>query len=41
MGATTTLVGGYTYDAMGKVTAVTPASDPQGILQKNPVRYRG
>ena len=40
----TTLVGTYTYDTWGKVISSTPASgtsDPNGILAKNPFRYRG
>ena len=39
-----TLVGTYTYDTWGKVLSITPASgtsDPNGILGKNPFRYRG
>lgn len=39
-----TLVGTYQYDAWGKPLGITPASsssDPDGILQKNPFRYRG
>ena len=39
--ATSTKVGGYTYDAWGKVMNTTVVSDPNGILQKNPFRYRG
>ena len=37
-------VGTYTYDSWGKVTATTLASttsDPNGIMTKNPFRYRG
>ena len=39
-----TLVGTYSYDPWGRLLAVTPASsasDPNGILTKNPFRYRG
>ena len=35
-----TLVGTYTYDTWGKVES-TPVNDPNGILEKNPFRYRG
>jgi len=38
------LVGSYEYDLWGKLISVTPASatsDPNGILTKNPFRYRG
>lgn len=37
-------MGSYTYDSWGKVVAVTLAgssSDPNGIMEKNPFRYRG
>ena len=40
--AATTLVGTYTYD--GKLIAATKASetsDPDGMLERNPFRYRG
>ncbi|MGE5661901.1 MAG: RHS repeat-associated core domain-containing protein, partial [Ignavibacteriales bacterium] len=39
-----TLVGTYTYDAWGKILSANTASstsDPNGILTKNPFRYRG
>ena len=42
--ADSTLVGTYSYDPWGRITAVTPSSstsDPNGILTKNPFRYRG
>ncbi|MGE5661899.1 MAG: RHS repeat-associated core domain-containing protein [Ignavibacteriales bacterium] len=39
-----TLVGTYTYDAWGKILSANTASstsDPNGILTKNPFRYKG
>ena len=36
-----TLVGTYTYDAWGKVIGVTTSTDPNGLMAKNPFRYRG
>ncbi len=42
--ASGTLVGTYEYDPYGLLLSETPASetsDPEGILRKNPFRYRG
>ena len=36
-----TLVGTYTYDAWGKVIGITTSTDPNGLMTKNPFRYRG
>ena len=39
-----TLVGTYEYDLWGKVISIAKAgsdADPEGILEKNPFRYRG
>jgi RHS repeat-associated protein len=39
--ADSTKVGEYVYDSWGKLESTIPTNDPNGLLQKNPFRYRG